>query len=83
MVINVRNGGHWVAVDEEKSLATGTVYIMDSSGTLTNADITLASRYSTFNAIHAYKGGKIAAPEHTCDLNGGYAFVETAHPHYK
>ena len=83
MVINVRNGGHWVAVDEEKSLATGTVYIMDSSGTLANADITLASRYSTFNAIHAYKGGKIAAPEHTCDLNGGYAFVETAHPHYK
>ena len=57
MVINVNDGGHWIAVDEAKSLSTGTVYIMDSKKNTQNADISLASRYSTFNLIHAYKGG--------------------------
>lgn len=57
MTINVNNGGHWVAVDEAKSLATGQIYIMDSLSGVANADITLVSRYSTFNQIHAYKGG--------------------------
>lgn len=27
MLINVNSGGHWVAVDEAKSLATGQIYI--------------------------------------------------------
>ena len=56
MVLQVNSGGHWIAVDEAKSLATGTVYIMDSVGNPA-ADLTLASRYSTFNTIHSWKGG--------------------------
>ena len=57
MLINVNSGGHWVAVDEAKSLATGQVYIMDSLSGAQNTDLTLASRYASFNAIHAYTGG--------------------------
>ena len=66
MAINVDGGGHWVAVDEAKSLSTGTIYIMDSKSNVQNADITLASRYSLFNAIHAYTGGSTP----TIDTNG-------------
>ena len=57
MLINVNSGGHWVAVDEAKSLATGQIYIMDSLSVAQNTDLTLASRYASFNAIHAYTGG--------------------------
>ena len=57
MLVNVNSGGHWVAVDEAKSLATGQVYIMDSLSGAQNTDLTLASRYASFNAIHAYTGG--------------------------
>ena len=57
MLINVNSGGHWVAVDEAKSLATGQIYIMDSLSGAQNRDLTLASRYASFNAIHAYTGG--------------------------
>ena len=57
MTVNVNGGSHWVAVDEAKSLATGEVYIMDSLGGAQNTDLTLASRYASFNAIHAYTGG--------------------------
>ena len=56
MLINVNSGGHWVAVDEAKSLATGQIYIMDSLSGAQNTDLTLASRYASFNAIHAYTG---------------------------
>ena len=57
MTINVNNGSHWIAVDEAKSLATGKVYIMDSLSGSQNADLSLVSRYSSFNMIHAYTGG--------------------------
>ena len=57
MLINVNSGGHWVAVDEAKSLTTGQIYIMDSLSGAQNTDLTLASRYASFNAIHAYTGG--------------------------
>ena len=57
MLINVNSGGHWVAIDEAKSLATGQIYIMDSLSGAQNTDLTLASRYASFNAIHAYTGG--------------------------
>ena len=57
MLINVNSGGHWVAVDEAKSLATGQIHIMDSLSGAQNTDLTLASRYASFNAIHAYTGG--------------------------
>ena len=73
MVLGVNSNGHWVAIDEAKSLATGTVYIMDTSSSSANVNITLASRYSTFNTVHAYKGG--TTPSGSCtvifDANGG------------
>ena len=67
MAINVNGGGHWIAVDEAKSLATGTVYIMDSLSGTSNADITLAGRYPTFNSIHAWTGGSTPSGGGTTD----------------
>ena len=66
LVLNVNNGGHWIAVDEAKSLATGKVYIMDSAPG--SADIALISRYSTFNVVHAYKGGTTPTLSSTGDI---------------
>ena len=82
IVLNVNNGGHWIAVDEAKTLATGKVYIMDSLLNSANADVALADRYSTFNLAHAYKGGKTPPAEHECD-KGTYKWNSDAHPHYK
>ena len=59
IVLNVNSGGHWIAIDEAKTLATGQVYIMDSLSGSSNADIALTSRYSTFNNAVAYKGGNV------------------------
>ncbi len=61
IVLQVSNRRHWVAIDEAKSLATGQIYIMDSKSSMTNADITLTSRYSTFNKVVAYTGGTTAS----------------------
>lgn len=59
MVIAVKGAGHWVAVDEAKTLATGEIYIMDSlPDEKSNADLKLKDRYgSTFNRIAAFTGG--------------------------
>lgn len=57
MAICVNGGGHWVAVDEAKSLATGQVYIMNSNEKGPNVDVKLVDEYSTFTRIHAYTGG--------------------------
>ncbi len=57
LILAVKSKGHWVAVDEAKTLKTGTVHIMDSLNSSPNADITLESRYATFNVVQAYKGG--------------------------
>lgn len=57
IVLKVKNGTHWVAVDEAKTLSTGTVHIMDSLSNSANADITLDSRYPTFQIAQSYKGG--------------------------
>lgn len=56
MVLAVRNSGHWIAVDNAKSLAHGQVYIMDSrSNTSENADVALAnSIYPAVNRICLY-----------------------------
>lgn len=62
MAVMVKNGGHWIAVDEKKSLEEGRVYIMDSAGT-PRADVTLAEKYPTFNRISAYKGGSTPFPQ--------------------
>ncbi len=57
MVLQVKNGGHWVAIDNELTLATGEVYIMDSLLGGVNAGITLDSRYKTFRSMVGYTGG--------------------------
>ena len=57
LVLEVKNGSHWVAVDEAMSMKNGTIYIMDSVKNQQNADITLESSYSKFHRVHAYKGG--------------------------
>ena len=59
MVISMKSNGHWVAIDEVKTLATGEIYIMDSAySNGDNADITFKERYgTTFNRIAAYTGG--------------------------
>lgn len=59
LVLNVKNGGHWVAVDEAKTLSTGEIYIMDSLKSSQNADVKLVNRYSTFERVQAFKGGTI------------------------
>lgn len=57
VVLTVKNYGHYVAVDNAKSLAEGQVYIMDSlNNTATNADIPLTSRYATVSRICIYSG---------------------------
>lgn len=62
LVLNVKNGGHWVAVDEAKTLSTGEIYIMDSLKSSANADVKLASRYSTFERVQGFKGGTTSMP---------------------
>lgn len=57
LVVCVKGGGHWVAVDEAMTLKHGEVYIMDTLPSNQNADLTLASRYSEFTRIEAYTGG--------------------------
>lgn len=57
VILNVDNFGHFIVVDEKKSLETGTVYIMDSIGAYTTHNVKLASRYPTFNRAIAYVGG--------------------------
>lgn len=58
LVVQVKNKGHWVAIDEKKTLETGVIHIMDSLPSNVNADITLAERYPTFDRVGAFKGGK-------------------------
>ena len=65
IVLTVNNYGHYIAVDNEKTLAEGEVYIMDSrNNTETNADIPLTSRYSYVNRICIYAGNN--------DVNSSY-----------
>lgn len=57
LVVQVKDGGHWVAVDEAQTLKNGVVYMMDSIPSNVNVDITLAERYPTYNRVVAYSGG--------------------------
>ncbi|MBR5949175.1 MAG: dockerin type I repeat-containing protein [Clostridia bacterium] len=66
IVLNVKNAGHWIAVDNAKSLATGQVYIMDSLNNVSgNADVTLTSRYSYVSRICLFTGHAATAPNPT------------------
>lgn len=57
IILTVKNYGHYIAVDNAKSLEMGCVYIMDSlNNTSTNADIPLSSRYPTVSRICLYSG---------------------------
>lgn len=57
IVLTVKNYGHYVAVDNAKSLEMGCVCIMDSLNNVSgNADIPLTSRYSYVNRLAIYSG---------------------------
>lgn len=57
IVLTVKNYGHYVAVDNAKSLQEGAVYIMDSlNNTAGNADVPVTSRYSYVNRLAIYAG---------------------------
>lgn len=57
VILTVKNYGHYVAVDNAKSLAEGRVFIMDSLNNVAgNADIALDSRYSYVSRLCIYAG---------------------------
>lgn len=60
LVIQVTNSSgttNYVAVDEQKTLASNTVYIMDClTNASNNINIALSKRYSTFTRVIGYKG---------------------------
>ena len=63
MVLEVNDGGHWIAVDNAKSLSMNTVYIMDSLINVSgNADITLTSRYPRVSRIALFTGHALNDP---------------------
>lgn len=70
ITLQVSGGSHWVAIDEAKTKAKGEIYIMDSSDGV-NADLTLSSRYGTFNKAVAYTGGSSPNPTPAASVNKG------------
>lgn len=63
IVLEVKNGGHWIAVDNAKSLSMNAVYIMDSLNNVSgNADVTLTSRYPYVSRISLFTGHALNAP---------------------
>lgn len=57
VILTVKNYGHYVAVDNAKSLAEGRVFIMDSLNNVAgNADVALDSRYSYVSRLCIYAG---------------------------
>lgn len=60
LVIRVNNSVGWVAVDTEKTLSTGEVYIMRSTpDSSKNADIKLSDYYSTINRVGGFMGAGV------------------------
>lgn len=58
----------WLVVDEEMTLKTGQVYVMDSEeGISVNADQLLTDKSATFNRVVGYKGATTPIPETTTD----------------
>lgn len=55
IVLAVNDFGHYVAVDGEKTLQTGEIYIMDTTSDKPRTDILLSSRYSEVNGYMIYK----------------------------
>ena len=57
VILTVKNYGHYVAVDNAKSIAEGRVYIMDSLNNVAgNADVALDSRYPYVSRLCIYSG---------------------------
>ena len=53
---NYLNGSdHWVAVDEEASLSSGIIYVMD---THFSSKVALSDRYANFSLVNVYSGGQ-------------------------
>ena len=56
LVIRVNSSVGWVAVDTEKTLSTGEIYIMRSTSNASkNADIKLSDYYDTINRVAGFK----------------------------
>ena len=55
MVLKVNNGGHWIAVDNELTIANNRVWIMDSGNVNTNSR-PLTDAYSYVNDVYSYRG---------------------------
>lgn len=57
VILTVKNYGHYVAVDNAKSIAEGRVFIMDSLNNVAgNADVALDSRYPYVSRLCIYAG---------------------------
>ncbi len=55
-ILKVNNGGHYVFVDNEASLANGSIYFQESwSGSSKGYISKLSSSYSTINAVYTYR----------------------------
>lgn len=81
IILTVNNYGHYVAVDNEKSLQMGSVYIMDSlNNTAGNADIPLTSRYSYVNRLCIYSGNNAEDSDYIslCDFEMTHLLAQVA-----
>lgn len=74
LVIEVNSGStHYVAVDNELSLSTGEVYIMDSyMNPARSADIRLTDYYTYVYNMQVFSGGSVYIPNNEITKNGKY-----------
>lgn len=57
IILAVKNNGHYVAVDNELTIANNEIYIMDSIRSASeNAGIRLVDRYETVSRVFRYRG---------------------------
>lgn len=77
VIVAVKNFGHYVAVDNAKTLATGRVYIMDSLPHVPNTGVLLTDRYPSVASVALYSGWTEEALRNT-----SYLYCCTAYPSY-
>lgn len=80
IALAVKNNGHWVAVDNLKTLETGEVYIWDSIFPETNTNITLAEVYGKVSGYLIFSGYAEGAGPYLvqCDQYPAYGSVSVA-----
>lgn len=72
MIIEVNsNSSHYVAIDNELSLSTGSVYIMDSyMNPARSADVRLCDYYTYVYNMQTFSGGSVYVPNNEITENG-------------